>query len=59
MDTKSTIVNIDKICDIFKEYCGKMNEKFDGNKFQKFLDFLEIDIYDWVKENLNQFYKQK
>lgn len=59
MDTKSTIINIDKIYDIFKEYYGKMNKKFNKNEFQKFLDFLEIDFYDWVKENLNQFYKQK
>jgi len=59
MNTKSTIINIDEICDIFEEYYGKENRKFDENEFQKFLNFLEIDIYDWVKENLNQFYKQK
>ena len=59
MDTKSTIINIDEIRDIFKKYCEKNNKEFNEQEFQKFLEFLEIDFYDWIKENLNQFYKQK
>ena len=53
--TKSTVINTDEIRDIFKEYCEKENEEFSESKFKKFLKFLEVDFYDWVKENLKQF----
>lgn len=58
MTTKPTIINIDEISGIFKEDCEEKNMKFNGKEFQKFLEFLEIDFYDWVKGNLNQYYKQ-
>jgi succinate dehydrogenase flavin-adding protein (antitoxin of CptAB toxin-antitoxin module) len=56
---KSTVINTDEIRNIFKEYCEKENTEFNEQEFQKFLEFLEIDFYDWMKENLNQFYKAK
>jgi len=59
MTNTTTIMNISKIRNIFKEYCEEENKKFNNSEFQKFLEFLEIDFYDWVKENLNQFYKAK
>jgi len=59
MDTKSTVINTDEIRDIFKEYCNKENEEFSKSKFEKFLEFLEVDFYDWVKGNLKQFDLQK
>ncbi|HHE76375.1 MAG TPA: hypothetical protein ENL27_00045 [Candidatus Parcubacteria bacterium] len=54
-----TIIDINEICDIYREYCEKENEEFSESKFQKFLEFLEIDFYDWAKENLRQFNLQK
>lgn len=48
------IINIDEVRDIFIE-----DEKFDEKEFQKFLEFLEVDFYDWVKENLKQFNSTK
>ena len=56
MSKKSkTIISIKEIKTIFKEYCQKNGQEFSEEKLEKFLEFLEIDFYDWVKENLNQF----
>ena len=59
MTQKFIDTTIDEIREIFKKDCKEDNAKFSETEFQKFLKFLEIDFYDWVKENLNQFYKQK
>jgi len=55
----TTIISIDQILSVFKEYCEGNKLEFSENKFEEFLKFLEIDFYDWMKENLNYFYKQK
>ena len=55
----TTTIEIDEIRDIFKEDCEENNIKFSENKFKQFLKFLEIDFYDWIKENIKQFYQQK
>jgi len=55
----TTIINVDEICKIFKEEYKKYGEKFTEKKFQKFIQFLEIDLRDWVKENTREFYRQK
>ncbi len=58
MREKSTI-NIDEIRNIFKESCRKNGESFSEAQFQEFLKFLEIDLYDWVKGNIKQFYSTR
>lgn len=57
-EKSTTIINIDEIRNVFKESCEKNGEAFSEVRFQEFLKFLEIDFYDWVKGNLNQFNKQ-
>lgn len=59
MKKNQTIININEIYDIYREYYKEGNKNFDKDEFEKFLEFLEIDFYDWVKENLRQFYKDK
>lgn len=51
----NTIININEIRDVFKEYCEEENIEFNEKKFKNFLDFLEIDFYDWIKESFEQF----
>lgn len=53
----NSIINIPEIEDLFKNYCKKNKIKFSRKKFNKFFNFLEIDFYDWVGENLRQFDK--
>jgi len=55
----TTTINTDEILSIFKEYCTEKKFEFSEIKFVEFLRFLEIDFYDWVKENNRQFYQQK
>ena len=58
MRKKSTI-NMNEIRNIFKESCEKGGGVFSEARFQEFLKFLEIDLCDWVKENIKQFYSTK
>ena len=52
-----TIINISEVEKLFKEYYEEKRIEFSEEKFEEFLKFLEIDFYDWVKGNLNQFKK--
>jgi len=54
----ATVINVDEIHSIFKEYYEENKIEFSEKKFEEFLKFLEIDFYDWVKENIKQFNKQ-
>lgn len=56
---RNTIINISEIEKLFREYCEENNLGFSERKFEEFLRFLEVDFYDWVKENIRQFNKQK
>ncbi len=55
---KDTIINISEIEKLFKEYCEENKLKFSEQKFEEFVKFLEVDFYDWAKENIQQFNKQ-
>jgi hypothetical protein len=48
-----------QIKEIFEEYCKDNEIKFTEKDFKDFLEFLEIDIYDWTKENLRCYFKNK
>ena len=58
MAKKSTTINLDEIREVFQDECKEEGKSFGKKEFQGFLKFLEVDFYDWVKGNLNQFYKQ-
>jgi len=55
---ENTIINTSEMKKIFREYCGGNEIEFSTNKFTEFLKFLEIDFYDWVKENMKLFARQ-
>lgn len=44
---------------IYKEYCGEKGIKLSEKNFNNFLEFLEIDFYDWARENLKQYFRDK
>lgn len=48
-----------EIREIYKDYCDENDIKFTEKYFKDFLEFLEIDIYDWVKENLRCYFRDK
>ena len=56
---KNTIINVSEVEKLFREYIKEHKLEYSTQKFEGFLKFLEIDFYDWVKINMNQFSKQK
>ena len=48
-----------EIKEIYQEYCKKNGIQFLEKDFNDFLEFLEIDFYDWVKENLRIYFRDK
>lgn len=50
-----TIINTKEIKDLYKEDCKENGIKFQEEDFTRFLKFLEIDFYDWVRSNLRYF----
>ena len=55
-----TFISQQEIKEIFKEFVEKNKLKIDKVKdFKKFLIFLEIDIYDWIKENLRSILEKR
>lgn len=50
-----------EIKDVYKEFIkgNKIKPKDKAGDFKKFLKFLEIDFYDWVRENLKCYFKSK
>ena len=44
---------------IYQEFCKENKIKFHKKEFEDFLEFLEIDFYDRVKENLKCYFRDK
>lgn len=55
MSKSYTIIKIDEIRSLYREYCEKEGRDFNENDFIEFLKFLEVDFYDWARENLRQY----
>ena len=53
--SQETIIKIKEIESLYREYCKESNINFSKDDFIEFLKFLEIDFYDWVRENLKYF----
>jgi len=56
MNKNSTIIKTDEIRNVFEKYCKVEKKKFSKRDFAEFLEFLELDFYDWTRENLRQFF---
>ena len=54
MVTRTFIGNMNELREVFNEYFAE-NPNLHKDKFEEFLSFLQIDYYDWVRENLKQF----
>lgn len=53
------IMNKKDIEEIYKEYCNEIGIRFRKKEFADFLKFLEIDLCDWIKENLRCYFREK
>ncbi len=53
-------INQKQIKELFDEFVKEAEIKLDKKKnFKDFLNFLEIDIYDWIEENLRCYFREK
>jgi len=43
------------ILQYFKDYCEENELEYSEKTFKKFVEFLKIDIPDWIKENFKNF----
>lgn len=60
MKANQTIISLKQIRKFYKEECEKEELEDDGKKysekeFEKFVEFCEIDLYDWLRGNLRYF----
>lgn len=47
------------IKEIYQGYCKEQKRKFSKNDFDDFPKFLEVDFYDWIKENLRCYFRDQ
>lgn len=52
-----TIINLPEIRSFFMGYCQDMEIPFSDELFNNYLLHLEIDFYDWLKDNAKSFGK--
>jgi len=56
----ANIITKKEIKDMFYEFVKESRIKRSKKKnFEDFIRFLEIDFYDWVKENLRNYFNKK
>lgn len=56
----SKLINQKEIQNMFYEFLRESDIKvFKKKNFENFLKFLEIDFYDWIKENLRSYFKNE
>jgi len=54
------IITKTEIKEVFDEFIEKNEIGLDKKKnFKDFLEFLEIDFYDWIKENLKCYFRER
>ena len=56
----SEIIEQKEVKKVFKEFAKENRIKIDRKRnFGDFLKFLEIDFYDWIKENLRCYFRDR
>jgi len=56
---KKVVVSKKEIEEIFDDFIKETGLKIGKKKnFNGFIKFLELDIYDWIKENLRCYFKE-
>lgn len=48
-------IKVEEIENLYREHCKEIGVKFSKKGFTRFLVFLKIDFFDWVKGNLRYF----
>lgn len=56
---KQSFINIDEIRIFYEEFCEEENASFSEEDFENFIDYLEYDFFDWLRQNLSSFRNDK
>ncbi len=51
MEKVKTIINLKTI----REFLKEESENFSEQQLREFVEYLEVDFYDWLRSNLNSF----
>jgi succinate dehydrogenase flavin-adding protein (antitoxin of CptAB toxin-antitoxin module) len=51
MEKVKTFINLKTI----REFLKEESENYSEQQLREFVEYLEIDFYDWLKSNLNSF----
>lgn len=52
---ENVYIIVEEIEVLYREHCKEIGVKFSKSGFEKFMAFLKIDFFDWVKGNLRYF----
>ena len=55
---ENVYIEVEEIEALYREHCKEVGVKFSKSGFTRFLEFLKIDFFDWVKSNLKYFDKE-
>ena len=55
---ENVYIEVEEIATLYREHCKEIGVKFSKSGFARFLEFLKIDLFDWVKSNLKYFDKE-
>lgn len=57
----STFIDTKQIKDLYESFIedNEIEVKDKAGDFKEFLKFLEVDLYDWIKENLRCYFREK
>ncbi len=55
MKANQTMISVKEMRTFYKEECEDGSIKFSEKEFEAFIQFCEIDLYDWLRSNLRYF----
>ena len=55
MKIKGIVIDAKDIREIYNEFFVDMPEYISDDKFEEFVEFSQVDVYDWVQGNLRYF----
>ena len=55
---ENAYIKIEESEPLYRRHCKEICVEFSKSGFERFLEFLKINFYDWVKSNLKYFDKE-
>lgn len=59
MNANQTFISLKQMRTFYKEDCEKEGKKFSEKEFELFIECCERDFHQWLRDNVNWFYKEQ